>query len=324
MRCVDVLIIGAGLSGVVAGRRLLDAQNTIQLVEKSASIGGRLANKRFDGAFFDTGAQFFTAKDPIFQNFVSDWVSSGIVKEWYSDYPGALSKHPRYRGSPAMNTIAKNIATRLPIKFKTKALRICNEGKIWKTSFSNDEELTSKAILITTPVPQAIEIINHSNVVLDKSVKKRLSEISYESCYAIMATLEKPSKIPSPGSISITGDIISWISDNQQKGISQIPSITIHSNLDYAQFKSAEIKNLDQSIIKSAEKYTQTKVKSYQTHFWRYSKPLERDPQRFIEANTNTSLPPIFLAGDAMAGPRVEGAFLSGFYVADAIANNLR
>ena len=81
---------------------------------------------------------------------------------------------------------------------------------------------------------------------------------------------------------------------------------------------------MDQSIIKSAEKYTQTKVKSYQTHFWRYSKPLERDPQRFIEANTNTSLPPIFLAGDAMAGPRVEGAFLSGFYVADAIANNLR
>ena len=324
MRCIDVLIIGAGLSGVVAGRRLLDAQNTIQLVEKSASIGGRLANKRFDGAFFDTGAQFFTAKDPVFQNFVSDWVSSGVVKEWYSDYPGALSVHPRYRGSPAMNIIAKNIATRLPIKLKTKALKISREGEIWKTSFSNDEEIISKAILITTPVPQAIEIIDQSNVVLSKLVKKRLDTISYESCYAIMAILDKPSKIPSPGSISISDDIVSWISDNQQKGISEIPAITILSNLDYLEYKNADIKDLEQSIIDSAEKYSEAKVKSYQTHFWRYSKPLEQDAQRFVEANINTSLPPLFLAGDAMAGPRVEGAFMSGFCVADAITNILR
>ena len=59
MQHVDVLIIGAGLAGCSAGESLLNHNISTQIVEKSSSIGGRLANKRFGGACFDSAKEVF-------------------------------------------------------------------------------------------------------------------------------------------------------------------------------------------------------------------------------------------------------------------------
>ena len=67
-------IIGAGVSGLVAGRRLVDAGATVIIVDKGRSVGGRLATRRIGGATFDHGAQFFTVRTPAFQAQVDDWV----------------------------------------------------------------------------------------------------------------------------------------------------------------------------------------------------------------------------------------------------------
>ena len=105
MQHVDVLIIGAGLAGCSAGESLLNHNISTQIVEKSSSIGGRLANKRFGGACFDSGAQFFTARDDQFKNFINDCINEGTVEEWYSHFPGSKDRYPRYRGIPLLSLI---------------------------------------------------------------------------------------------------------------------------------------------------------------------------------------------------------------------------
>ena len=53
-----------------------------------------------------------------------------------------------------------------------------------------------------------------------------------------------------------------------------------------------------------------------QVHGWRYSKPMQTDdrPCQIVSQD-----PPLVLAGDGFAGPRVEGAALSGWATAEAI-----
>jgi len=56
----QVLVVGAGLAGLTAGRVLAAAGIDTVIVDKGLSVGGRLATRRIGDATLDHGAQFFT------------------------------------------------------------------------------------------------------------------------------------------------------------------------------------------------------------------------------------------------------------------------
>ena len=51
-----VVIIGAGLSGLLCGKRLAEAGHSVLILDKGRNIGGRLSTRRTDGAVFHHGA----------------------------------------------------------------------------------------------------------------------------------------------------------------------------------------------------------------------------------------------------------------------------
>lgn len=57
----DALVIGAGLSGLVCARRLVDAGKRVCVIEARDRIGGRLYNGNVGGAVVDLGGQWLTA-----------------------------------------------------------------------------------------------------------------------------------------------------------------------------------------------------------------------------------------------------------------------
>jgi len=82
----DAAIIGAGLSGLSAARHLAAQGLRVVIVEKSHGVGGRAATRRIqlpDGTqhLIDHGAQFFTARDPLFRSQVTAWLSQNICFE---------------------------------------------------------------------------------------------------------------------------------------------------------------------------------------------------------------------------------------------------
>jgi len=64
---MKVVIVGAGISGLVAARELAAHDVDVTVVDKGRSVGGRLATRRIGDARLDHGAQFFTVRTPAFQ-----------------------------------------------------------------------------------------------------------------------------------------------------------------------------------------------------------------------------------------------------------------
>lgn len=317
----DVLIIGAGLAGLSAANKLKEAGRDVLVIDKGRGIGGRLAGRRIGEATFDHGAQFFTAREATFKATVEHWIKVGVAEEWYSSYPGQPNGHPRYRGVPAMTAVAKYLAEDIDILSATRVTGIDQQDSDWIAHLDNSETVNAKAMLITAPVPQTIDLLATGNIVIPADKQVRLKRIKYESCIAVLAILDGPTIIDPPGAIAIEQGPIAWITDNQQKGLSKVPAVTIHASGDFsATHWDDDRMMIGQQLIDAASTYLgNAAVTEYQVHGWRYSKPSVVDHANCLLLSESTNLPPLAVAGDAFAGPRFEGAVQSGWAAAKSL-----
>jgi renalase len=318
----DVLIIGAGLAGLSAANELQLAGYRVLVVDKGRGLGGRLAGRRIGGATFDYGAQFMTTRQPRFVEQVNQWVDAGVAEPWYSSVTGQPNSHVRYRGVPTMTAIAKYMAQDIDILRATRVTAIGHEDNGWIAILDNGASVSADSMIITAPAPQTIELLATGNTQLPNDKCARLNRIVYESCIAVMAILDGPSNISSPGATMLEVGPIAWISDNQQKGVSSLPAITIHGSAAFsAKYLDYDRNLVAEKLIAAAKPYVGANVLEFQVHRWRYSKPIVMDEHSCMLASEHTSLPPLIFAGDAFAGPRVEGAVLSGWAAAEALIN---
>jgi len=124
-RDADVLIVGAGLSGLAAARALRDHGVSTIVLDKGRGVGGRMATRRLsEGAIADHGAQFFTARDPRFSTLVEQWLRAGEASEWSRGFDEPFDGHPRYRGVRSMNALAKQLATGLDVRLQVRVQRV--------------------------------------------------------------------------------------------------------------------------------------------------------------------------------------------------------
>jgi hypothetical protein len=176
-------------------------------------------------------------------------------------------------------------------------------------------------VLLTPPVPQSLALLAAGEIELDGAMQTRLEGIQYERCLAVMAVLKESSLIPPPGGLVPTSGPVSWIADNQLKGISKEPAVTIHANHEFslAHWDDDRMES-GRRLLDASKQWLGAEVLSYQVHGWRYSKPIQVDAHRCALLQAS---PPLVMAGDAFAGPRVEGAALSGFAAAEALLAHL-
>ena len=55
----DVVVIGAGLAGLAAARRLVIAGRQVCLIDASDAVGGRIRTDEVDGLLLDRGFQLY-------------------------------------------------------------------------------------------------------------------------------------------------------------------------------------------------------------------------------------------------------------------------
>jgi predicted NAD/FAD-dependent oxidoreductase len=117
--------------------------------------------------------------------------------------------------------------------------------------------------------------------------------------------------------LALTDGPIAWIGDNQQKGISVEPALTIQASAEYS------LANWDRpreetarELLAAAAPWLGGRVRQHQVHGWRYSRPKHIDE---CGALVLSASPPLILAGDAFAGARIEGAALSGWAAAEKL-----
>ena len=60
------IVVGAGISGLLAADELQREGWTVAVLDKSRGVGGRMTTRRVGEGTFDHGAQFFTVRDNRF------------------------------------------------------------------------------------------------------------------------------------------------------------------------------------------------------------------------------------------------------------------
>ena len=243
----DVLIVGAGIAGLMAARELQAAGRSVIVVDKGRGVGGRMATRRIGSGRADHGAQFFTVRAPRFQDYVDKWLEEDLVYVWsrgWSD--GSLGGpradgHPRYAGRHGMTAVPKRLAQSLNVHTGVKIARLQTATAGWQATAESGTVFAGAALILTPPVPQSLALLAAGDVPLHVEDQQALAQIEYAPCLCGLFSVAGTIHLPPPSAQQRPHAPISWIADNQRKGISPDECIvTVHGSPAFSQEHFAE------------------------------------------------------------------------------------
>lgn len=324
----QVLIIGAGLSGLMAASTLQQHGISTLLLDKGASVGGRLATRRIGRGMADHGAQFFSVRTHAFQQYVHTWLDEDIIYEWSTGWSDgsmrisvATSGYPRYASYGGMNALAKHLAKRLTARIDTLITAVSHETHTWILKTERGLQIRGKHLILTPPVPQSLALLDAGGTSLSQSNRASLEPIQYAPCLAGLFHVDGGMLLPEPGAIQSPEPSVNFIADNKRKGISpDARIITVHAS---PEFSTSAYDAPENDVLEALWAFltrwigSETHLIERQLKKWRYALPLTQHPERALLAE---AVPPLVFAGDAFAAPRIEGAVLSGIAAGERLA----
>lgn len=315
------VVIGAGLSGLSAARALA-GEHEVVVLDKGRGVGGRMATRRIGTATIDHGAQFFTTHTPEFARVVAGWVAAGVAQPWFTGRVGPNGVvdndgHTRFRGVPSMNAVAQHLAEGLDVRRSSPVESVARAGEGWVVRTA-DGVFAADAVLLTAPVPQSLALLAAGGVALSEDDRSALEAIEYEPCLAVLAVLDGPAQLPPPGAIDPDDGPVDWAADNQRKGVSAAPAVTVHATAEFSrEHWGADDATVIGSLLSVLQLGSAPVPQGAQVQRWRYARPVTVHPWRWLEAQGH---PGLVFAGDAFGGAKVEGAVLSGLAAAEVLA----
>ncbi len=312
-----VIVVGAGLSGLVAARTLADGDPPIDVTvfDKGRSPGGRLATRRIGAATLDHGAQFFTVRGDALGAQVERWRAAGLVDVWCHGFDDDGDGHPRFVATAGMSSLAKDLAAGLDVRCDHMVFGVRRGGddgdrtRRWRVVIDDGREHAADAVVLTCPLPQTFSLLFEAGV----DVPTELFGDDYDRTIALLAVLDGPSGVPEPGGLQahrLDGTPWSFVGDNRAKGVSRVPAVTFHAAPAWSEAQwdePAEV--VHRRLLDAAAPFLGgSRVVESQVKRWRFATPRNPWPEPYWADPTGT----LVLAGDAFRGPKMEGAHDSG------------
>lgn len=312
-----IIVVGAGLAGLTAARELSNNGFDVTVFDKGRGVGGRMATRRIETpsgtAVFDHGAQFFTARSDAFRAMVEQWRSDDVVYEWCRGFDRS-DGHPRYAARGGMAALTKHLARGLDVRTSTLVFAISRDGDGWVVALDDGSRHQADGVILTCPIPQSYSLIANTSIELPTD----LLMTDYERTLGVLAVLDRPSAVPDPGGSQNPDGVFSWVADNQRKGVSPIPALTLHANPAWSlEHWDTPHDEAEAALLAAAGDHIgDATVIASQFKRWRFATPVTVWPDASWSDETRT----VVLGGDAFAGPKVEGAVTSGLSAAQSLA----
>jgi predicted NAD/FAD-dependent oxidoreductase len=319
MSHTDVLIIGAGISGLLCATELQRAGLKVRVVDKGRGFGGRMATRQMAGGRFDHGAQFFTVRDKRFQSYVDEWLQAGVIREWFRHSPKDSNPngYPRYCGINGMTDAPNFLARSLDVDRSERITELSRELDTWVARSENGAQYTAGYLIVTAPAPQALSLLDTTGLKYGGEHETALRAIRYAKGLATLAILDGPSALPESGILQLFESPLALVADNRVKEISpDVNAMTLHADAEFAaQHWDSPDHVRGPLMLDAAAPWLGSEVVDYTCHRWGFTTPLNPWHEKHF---TNPALR-LTLAGDSFGGARVEGAALSGIEAAQAV-----
>ena len=322
----EIIIIGAGMAGVMAGSILSQAGRDVLILDKGRRICGRMASRRDSGLSFNHGAQFVTAHSPVFSALCKEASDSGIIEKW-----PLSGRDNGFSGRPTMRDIASFIGADLTIQQDVEIAHITHSRNSFILRIKSGEAYHCQHLLLSAPAPQTEILLRY----LTPKLARVAALARYAPCWTVMAELLHLPEELRP--VIIEEGILGWASlEASRPGATPSGAVTLQANADYSErFLESTHEQVIKDVItayQQAQNIQNLKWGYKRAHRWRYAKVIKPVPPDALFMET-FSANMLALAGDwhpvsatpykLASGARAEEALLSGHRAALEILSGL-
>ena len=303
-------VIGAGLSGLVCARVLSKAGHQVTVLEKSRSLGGRCATRKFGDHVVDHGLQYFTLRDPQIRKEL-ETVAGSELRKLAAPILQAEPKGSVYREGEERfylrsgnNRLGKLLAEGLEVLTETEVAKVEKSWRKWKLGGREFDVVVSCA-----PWPQSATLAG-----------LRAAEPGYEPCLTVLLEYQV-GRVGGEGAyarVDASGsDPLAWIAcENVKEGrvaegctVYVIQASPEYSRQHLEQNPEYWASDL-QVLLEKTWNLDPSKRASVFAHRWRYARRRESAPMP-------KDLPKgFFLCGDSITDSRLESVWKSGLETA--------
>ena len=336
----DVIVIGAGIAGLICAQQLKQAGLDVTVVEKSLGLGGRMATRRLQGTWVDHGAQLISAKSDNFARFIRKLQEKGIVQEWTRNVyqlssgsglvpPTDDKRHPRYCCPMGMTAIAKYLVNEIPVLTNTRIVSVSHSETKWQLKTNRHEILETSAIVSTIPAPQFLPIFEEV-LALSPNFLQALQSVKLSPSVTIMAGYNVNNSVPQEWqAIQCVDDpILNWISYDSSKHPDKAdqPVFVFQSTAEFAKqsMEEPDLELAGKPMLNQVGKLLSKWLANpewWQVHRWRYALVEESLGVSCL----STAIPlALVCAGDWCAGKNIEAAYHSGIAAAESAIELLK
>jgi hypothetical protein len=320
----SVAIIGAGLAGLACARQLSAAGMQVEVLEKSRGVGGRMATRRAIPFQFDHGTQYFTVRDPRFQEFIDGMVTVGAVQPWnprivilrHGQIEMEEEPKSRYVGVPTMNEICRNLAEAIQIRRNTRVVRPERRPDGWHLHDDRGQFFgVYDVLLISAPAPQAAALLT-----ADPTLSGHANSASMLGCWAGMFAFPQSLRLEFDGAFVVDSPL-NWIARDSSKPErnSEHNTWVVHASSEWSKANmegnAPEVLPQLLTAFFDACGIEPCPTVYAAAHRWRYALAAgSLSAGCFFNARRRVGV-----CGDWCQEPRVEGAYLSGLALASRV-----
>ena len=315
MEGLRVAVIGAGIAGLTAARKLAKAGATVTVYEKSRGLGGRLATRRIDAGGADHGAQYVTAREPGFKAWVARAKAVGSIVAWAPR--GKDGDDEWLVGTPGMSSLVTAMVDGFDVVRETEVAGVQEIDGALALTFRDGREVTGfDRVVVAVPGPQALPLLGGFGEPFE-----RIGDAVMAPCWTLIAAFDEP---VDPG-FDIARDVgaLAWVARSLSKPgrsgeiwIAQANPDWSRRNLeDQAETVAPRLLEMLAAVTGPLPEPTYVAA-----HRWRHALVEKAVGASFLLSADGR----IGACGDWLIAPRVEAAWASGDSLAEAMVARAR